>query len=99
MTLFHKGECSRLPVQHKKMTFDQASVCVQLYCQGFIFTVNVAWFQLLVDDLLVYNGTVQAVKAGARGILPTCQGPQQYHTILFTDNPDIVKREKHTVIK
>lgn len=62
-------------------------------------TVDVAYFQLLVDDLLVYNGTVQAVKAGARGILPTCQGPQQYHTILFTDNPDIVKREKNTVIK
>ena len=23
------GECSRLPTQHKKQTFDQASVCVQ----------------------------------------------------------------------
>ena len=29
MTWFRKGECSRLPAQHKKMTFDQASVCVQ----------------------------------------------------------------------
>ena len=26
---FRKGECSRLLTQHKKMTFDQASVCVQ----------------------------------------------------------------------
>ena len=29
MTWFRKGECSRLSAQHKKMTFDQASVCVQ----------------------------------------------------------------------
>ena len=29
MTRFRKGECSRLPAQLKKMTFDQASVCVQ----------------------------------------------------------------------
>ena len=29
MTLFRKGECSRQPVQHEKMTFDPASVCVQ----------------------------------------------------------------------
>ena len=28
MTWFSKGECSRLPAQHKKMTFDQVSVCV-----------------------------------------------------------------------
>ena len=29
MTWFCKGECSRLPAQHKKMTFDQASVCIK----------------------------------------------------------------------
>ena len=29
MTWFRKGECSRLSAQHKRMTFDQASVCVQ----------------------------------------------------------------------
>ena len=29
MTSFRKWECSRLPAQHHKMTFDQASVCVQ----------------------------------------------------------------------
>ena len=29
MTLFHKGESSRRTVQHKKMTSDQVSVCIQ----------------------------------------------------------------------
>ena len=28
-TWFRKGECSRLPAQRKKKTFDQASVCLQ----------------------------------------------------------------------
>ena len=28
MTWFRKGECSRLPAQHTKMTFDQASVYI-----------------------------------------------------------------------
>ncbi|XP_025076001.1 protein KIAA0556 homolog isoform X2 [Pomacea canaliculata] len=55
-------------------------------------------FALLVDDLLVYNGTLQAVKSTASGILPTCSGPQQYHTILFTGNADVLRREKYTVI-
>ncbi|KAK7112200.1 hypothetical protein V1264_011687 [Littorina saxatilis] len=55
-------------------------------------------FALLVDDLLVYNGMLEAVKTAARGILPTCQGPQRYHTILFTDDPELVRREKNTVI-
>ncbi|KAK7501363.1 hypothetical protein BaRGS_00007488, partial [Batillaria attramentaria] len=53
---------------------------------------------LLVDDLLVYNGTLQAVRGGARGILPTAQGPQEYHTILFTDNKEVLRKEKHTII-
>ncbi|XP_052774680.1 katanin-interacting protein-like isoform X2 [Mya arenaria] len=55
-------------------------------------------FALLVDDLLVYNGTLQGVPTGARGILPTCDAPQPYHTILFTNNKDILRKEKHTVI-
>ncbi|KAL5018794.1 hypothetical protein ScPMuIL_004516 [Solemya velum] len=55
-------------------------------------------FAVLVDDLLVYNGTLQSVTTGARGILPTCEGPQHYHTILFTENKEILRREKHTVI-
>ncbi len=54
--------------------------------------------QLLVDDLLIYNGTLNMVNPAARGILPTVRGPQQYHTILFTNKESIVKREKHTVL-
>jgi hypothetical protein len=52
-----------------------------------------------VDDLLVYNGMLQAVMQGVRGIIPTCNAPQRYHTILFTDNKEILKKEKHTVIR
>ena len=33
MTWLGKEECSRQQVQHKKMTFDQASVCVQRECR------------------------------------------------------------------
>ena len=29
MTSFHQGECSSQLVQHKKMTFEQASGCIQ----------------------------------------------------------------------
>ena len=29
MTWFREGKCTRLPAQQEKMTFDQASVCVQ----------------------------------------------------------------------
>ncbi|XP_056018588.1 protein KATNIP homolog isoform X4 [Ostrea edulis] len=53
---------------------------------------------LLVDDLLVYNGMLQPVRAGAKGIVPNCDTPQSYHTILFTDNKDIIRKEKHSII-
>lgn len=56
-------------------------------------------FQLLVDDLLVYNGMLQPVRAGAKGIVPNCDTPQSYHTILFTDNKDIIRKEKHSIIR
>ncbi|XP_033095303.1 protein KIAA0556-like [Anneissia japonica] len=56
-------------------------------------------FGLLVDDLLVYNGILGQVSTGARGILPTCDVPTQYHTILFTNNEELRRKEKHTIIK
>lgn len=56
-------------------------------------------FKLLVDDLLVYNGMLQPVRAGAKGIVPNCDTPQSYHTILFTDNKDIIRKEKHSIIR
>ncbi|XP_041364093.1 katanin-interacting protein-like [Gigantopelta aegis] len=55
-------------------------------------------FALLVDDLLIYNGCLKMVTQGARGILPTCEGSQPYHTVLFTNNKEILKREKTTII-
>ncbi|KAK3090007.1 hypothetical protein FSP39_008461 [Pinctada imbricata] len=55
-------------------------------------------FALLVDDLLVYNGMLSSIRQGAKGILPTAEAPQSYHTIIFTDNKDIIKKEKHSII-
>ncbi|CAH1795086.1 unnamed protein product [Owenia fusiformis] len=55
-------------------------------------------FALLVDDLLVYNGQLEACVPIARGILPTLDLPQKYHTILFTQDKELLRKEKHTVI-
>ncbi|XP_038048296.1 katanin-interacting protein-like [Patiria miniata] len=55
-------------------------------------------FGLLVDDLLVYNGILGQVTAGARGILPTLDLPTPYHTIIFTENEQLRQKERHTII-
>ncbi|XP_072167978.1 katanin-interacting protein-like [Diadema setosum] len=56
-------------------------------------------FGLLVDDLLVYNGILGQVTSAARGILPSLDVPTPYHTILFADNDELRRRERHTILQ
>ncbi|XP_041473507.1 katanin-interacting protein-like isoform X2 [Lytechinus variegatus] len=56
-------------------------------------------FGLLVDDLLVYQGILGQVTSAARGILPSMDVPIPYHTILFADNAELRRRERHTILQ
>lgn len=53
------------------------------------------FIQLLVDDLLVYNGTVNMASSPAssgRG-----NKASKHHTIQFTDSIEMAQRERHDV--
>ncbi|XP_005100895.1 katanin-interacting protein isoform X2 [Aplysia californica] len=80
--------------------FDQPTSVSMIKMWNYSKTVSrgVKDFALLVDDLLVYNGTLQGVTSGARGILPNCEGPVPHHTVLFSDNKDIVRKERNAII-
>jgi hypothetical protein len=45
--------------------------------------------QLLVDDLLVFTGTMPATPTHARGILPTLQAPVDPFIVTFSDTDTI----------
>lgn len=94
---------SKTPQRGVKEFGVSLSVCCEM-SNLFIFYKCSNWSaplceQLLVDDLLVYNGVLDSVSHVARGILPTCDPVVPYHTILFTDDTYIAHREKNTVIR
>ncbi|XP_013084186.2 katanin-interacting protein-like isoform X2 [Biomphalaria glabrata] len=80
--------------------FDQPTSVsmIKLWNYSKTVTRGVKDFALLVDDLLVYNGTLQAISGGAKGIVPNCSAPVPHHTLLFSDNKEVVQKEKHFII-
>ena len=52
--------------------------------------------QLLVDDLLVYNGQLGQIAGGPSRLVGQ---PVPYHTVLFTADRELVQRERNTVIR
>ncbi|CAM9319227.1 unnamed protein product [Lampetra fluviatilis] len=60
-------------------------------------------FGVLVDDLLVYNGTLEQISGVSRRGSPyrgsprPSRSPVPCHTVLFTDEPSLVTRERRAV--
>lgn len=48
-------------------------------------------FGILVDDLLVYNGTLEMYRKK--------QGKNQYRTVVFTDDANVIEQELDTLIR
>lgn len=48
--------------------------------------------------MVVYNGALGPVQYG-KGIVPGSQGPQNFHTILFTNDAKIKNKVKHTIVR
>lgn len=80
------------PTDHDYVT------CGLMLLSQSLYQSHIPLLQLLVDDLLVYNGVLGQLTYG-RGILPNTLGPQNFHTVLFTNDAMIKAKVKHTVVR